>query len=430
MDKIWYILTYLIVNALDLGVTAKYMDFFLGKLKVQKNRAGITYILCYIIGSLQYILFPIPLVNGITSFIILYFIAGCYEKKLNRIMSTVVLVFMFPLMCELVLGLIIDGGNRNMTQNGYFGETYQLICLSIMQILLCCVVTSFKNVNSKLQLPIGFNISIILVILLIYCMELMIYMSKDISQNIKIISVFLSLFILMLIMYMYDLMSGSYINSIHTKMMERENIYSAKQAEVLRKNSASIRKIRHDMNNHLYVLESLIDEDGENVEAKKYIEQMIGKINQAKMYCDSGNVQLDSIVNYKLSEAAEKDINIELNTKLPEIIEADMGDMVTVLGNILDNAIEAAQIPDKDRYIKLDIKYKSGAMFITLKNSYDGRINAKNGVLKTIKSNKIEHGIGLNSVQEVVQKYNGEVEMEYDDREFCIMIVLYMNNYC
>lgn len=337
---------------------------------------------------------------------------------------------MFPLMCELVLGLIIDGGNRNMTQNGYFGETYQLICLSIMQILLCCVVTSFKNVNSKLQLPIGFNISIILVILLIYCMELMIYMSKDVSQNIKIISVFLSLFILMLIMYMYDLMSGSYINSIHTKMMERENIYSAKQAEVLRKNSDSIRKIRHDMNNHLYVLESLIDEDGENVEAKKYIEQMIGKINQAKMYCDSGNVQLDSIVNYKLSEAAEKDINIELITKLPEIIEADMGDMVTVLGNILDNAIEAAQIPDKDRYIKLDIKYKSGAMFITLKNSYDGRINAKNGVLKTIKSNKIEHGIGLNSVQEVVQKYNGEVEMEYDDREFCIMIVLYMNNYC
>lgn len=58
---------------------------------------------------------------------------------------------------------------------------------------------------------------------------------------------------------------------------------------------------------------------------------MIGKINQAKMYCDSGNVQLDSIVNYKLSEAAEKDINIELITKLPEIIEADMGDMVTVL---------------------------------------------------------------------------------------------------
>ena len=65
-----------------------------------------------------------------------------------------------------------------------------------------------------------------------------------------------------------------------------------------------------------------------------------------------------------------------------------------------------------------------------MKNSYDGRINAKNCVLKTIKSNKIEHGIGLNSVQEVVQKYNGEVEMEYDDREFCIMIVLYMNNYC
>lgn len=430
MDKVWYIITYLIVNALDLCITAKYMNFFLGKLKVPKNIAKIIYVSCFILCSLQYIFFPIPIINIISSLVTLYFIALCYERKLNRILSTVVLVFMFPLLCELILGLITGGGNRHMTQAGYFGETYQLVWLSIMQIILCFVVTSFKNVNSKLQLPKSFNISIVLVVFLIYCMELMIYMSEDVNQSIKRISVFLALFMLILIMYMYDIISRSYVNSFHAQMMERENMYYIKQAEVLRKNSDNIRKFRHDMNNHLYVLESLIADDGENVRAKEYLEQMIGKINRVKMYSTSGNVQLDSIVNYKLSEAAEKDINIESDIKLPETLETDMGDMVTILGNILDNAIEAAQISDKDRYIKLNIKYKMGAVFITLKNSYNGRINAKNGVLKTIKSNKIEHGIGLNSVQDVVEKYNGEVRMEYDDREFCIRIILYTDNYC
>lgn len=43
---------------------------------------------------------------------------------------------------------------------------------------------------------------------------------------------------------------------------------------------------------------------------------------------------------------------------------------------------------------------------------------------------RIEHGIGLNSVKDVVEKYNGEVETEYDDREFCIRIILYTDNYC
>lgn len=430
MDKVWYIIAYLIANALDLGITSKYMNFFLGKLKVSERTGVVIWCICFILCSIQYIFFPIPIINITTSFVSLFVIARCYERKKIKIVPAVILVFMFQFACELILGVITGGGNTHLTKAGYYGEVYQLVSLCIMQIILYFIITSFKNINSKLQLPTGFNVAMALLAIVLFFLEEMVFMQEDINRNTKRMAVFFAIFMLILIMYMYDIISRSYVNSFQAKMMERENMYYIKQAEVLQKNSDNIRKFRHDMNNHLFVLESIIDDGGENIQAKEYLEQMIGRINKVKMYSKSGNMQLDSIVNYKLSEASEKNIDIKSDIKLPETLKIDMGDMVTILGNILDNAIEAAHIVDKDKYIKLNIKYKMGAVFITLKNSYNGRINDKNGVLKTIKSNKIEHGIGLNSVQDVVEKYNGEVKIEYDDREFCIRIILYMDNYC
>ncbi len=430
MDKVWYIIAYLIGNVLDLSITSKYMNFFLGKLKVSKKTGVITFVLCFILCSIQYIFLPIPLLNTITSISTLYVIGRCYEKKKIRIIPAVILVFLFEFVCELILGVITGGGNTHITRVGYYAEAYQIVSLCIMQIILYFIITSFKNINSKLQLPTGFNVAMAILSIILFLLEAMVFMQEDINRITKKVAVFFALFMLILIMYMYDIISRSYVNSFQAQMMQRENMYYIKQAEVLQKNSDNIRKFRHDMNNHLYVLESLLDDGGENARAKEYLEQMIGRINSVKLYSKSGNMQLDSIVNYKLSEASEKNIRVESDIKLPETLQTDMGDMVTILGNILDNAIEAAQVLDSDRYIKLYIKYKMGAVFIILKNNYDGRINAKNGVLKTIKSNKLEHGIGLKSVQDVVEKYNGEVRMEYDDREFCIRIILYIDNYC
>lgn len=430
MEKTWFIVAYLFASALDLYVTSKYMNFFLGKLRVSTKTAGVTFILCYTLGSIQYLTVPIPIINSIVSFITLYFIARCYETKGNRILLAVALVYMFQFACELVIGTMTGGGNTNLTEAGYYVEAYQLAFLSIIQIIFYFVITSFKNINSKLQLPIGFNISIVLLTGLLFFMESMIFMQKNINNNIKKVSVFFILLVLILIIYMYDIVSGSYVNMLHTQVIERENMYYTKQAEVLQKNNDNIRKFRHDMNNHLYVLESLLDGKDENIQAKEYLGQMLGRINEVRMYSTSGNMQLDSIVNYKLSEADDRKINVESDIKLPEKLEINMGDIVTILGNILDNAIEAAEKLQYGKYIKLTIKYKIGAIFITLKNSYDGKINANNGVLKTRKSNKLEHGIGLNSVNDAVEKYNGEVKTEYDDREFCIRIILYTDNYC
>ena len=79
----------------------------------------------------------------------------------------------------------------------------------------------------------------------------------------------------------------------------------------MQQSDSDLKKFRHDINNHLYVLNSMIKED--NKEAKKYLEELTGKLKETCVYSNSGNIALDSIINYKLSEAKSKDIKVFFN---------------------------------------------------------------------------------------------------------------------
>lgn len=419
--------TYMFSEGLDLYITSKYMNYFLGKLRVSRKKAGIIYIICYILGTVQYLKLPVPLINMAASFTILLFVALCYEKRPYKVILAMLLVFMFQFAGELIVSLATGGGNVQLVEYGYNTDVFQLICLQIAQVIVYFIITSFKNVNSGLSLPLSFNISIIMLNGLFLLLEILIFMQRGVQRTVKLVSVLCMIVVLLLIMYLYDIVSRSYVNMLQAKLFERENMYYIKQAEVLQKNNDNIRKFRHDINNHLYVLDSMLDEENNTRKAKKYIENLVGKLNKVKMYSSSGNIQLDSIVNYKLSEANEKDIEVSSDVKLPNECHIDMNDMVTILGNIIDNSIEAVEKLDERRYIDLKIKYQIGTILINLKNSYDGNIKLKNGTIKTLKRNSMEHGIGLKSVEEAVQKYDGAVKIDYDDKEFRVKIVLYID---
>lgn len=137
------------------------------------------------------------------------------------------------------------------------------------------------------------------------------------------------------------------------------------------------------------------------------------------------NIAIDGIINYKFSEAAAKNIPIYSSIVMPSGIKNGVEDIVAILGNLLDNAIEASESSPDNQYIHLDIQYRPGRMFIEVKNGYNGMINQENGELKTGKKDKQSHGIGLKSVETAVSHYDGEVKVEFDTKEFRVNVMLY-----
>ncbi len=183
-----------------------------------------------------------------------------------------------------------------------------------------------------------------------------------------------------------------------------------------------LRAFRHDIKNNLSVLDSYIIKN-QCKEAGEYLHGLIGEISAAADYSDTGNTAFDSIINYKLRKAAENNAEIKVDVSVPRELKTDAA-IVVILGNILDNAVDAVMKTDAGR-ICLDIEYRKGRLFIYLENTFDGRINSKNGELLTTKSGS-GHGYGLKNVCKAIEKYNGCMDIAYNGDVFSVDILLYV----
>ena len=177
------------------------------------------------------------------------------------------------------------------------------------------------------------------------------------------------------------------------------------------------------MKNHMIAISELSKKHG-NTDITDYISALSGKIVRAEEYSQTGILSLDSIINYKLTQAKQSGIKVSCEITVPYDLKIASDDFVTIIGNLLDNAIEAVEKIQDDKYIFLNIRYTKGTLFITVKNSFDGILNIKNNQFQTTKSDTVLHGIGLQSIESTIHKYNGELLTIHSDTEFVTKIIM------
>ena len=96
------------------------------------------------------------------------------------------------------------------------------------------------------------------------------------------------------------------------------------------------------------------------------------------------------------------------------------------MGNLLDNAIRAVKETEENKYLSIDIQYKSGRLIIRLVNSYKHIEKSKIGnYFISTKEDKNKHGIGQINIERTVDKYDGIIDVKYGDKKFETMIILY-----
>lgn len=140
---------------------------------------------------------------------------------------------------------------------------------------------------------------------------------------------------------------------------------------------------------------------------------------------NTGNISLDALINYKASVAEKYKVKISLDAVVPYDIEFEDTALYSLLGNLLDNAIEAVKnVSPEERYIKLQIRTTNN-LYIQIENPYSGKLCKKNGQYLTTKLNKEEHGLGLRMVQDIVEKYHGVMEIKDEMNQFRIVLFVY-----
>jgi sensor histidine kinase regulating citrate/malate metabolism len=244
----------------------------------------------------------------------------------------------------------------------------------------------------------------------------------------KVIFVIVSLlFVNFFVFYLYDNLSVRQEERYEKLRLFQQNTYYQKQFELIKTSLKSTRSFKHDLNNHLAVLKLLVEKNEHN-EAMKHIEQMSDAIVTASEYAQSGNIIIDSILNFKLQGAEQHGISASLELNIPEQLSITSYDMSVILGNLLDNAINACSKLEKDKRLDIKIKYKRGRLITKISNTYNGSLNYSGDNLITSDKDKENHGMGIKNIKSVLDKYNGEMEIEHTKDVFTVILLLYLND--
>lgn len=184
-----------------------------------------------------------------------------------------------------------------------------------------------------------------------------------------------------------------------------------------------IRGLKHDMGNHVTVLENLMAKK-EPQEAARYLSEWKAQLGEVDMPVKSGNPVTDVILSEKQKEAEEKGIAFRCDFHYPQETKINAFDVSIILNNALSNAIEAAGKWDKP-YVTIQSYREKNAYMIEVCNRFGGQLilDRETGLPESTKDGA-EHGFGLRNIRKVAQKYFGGMDMEQNGEEVRLSVML------
>lgn len=214
--------------------------------------------------------------------------------------------------------------------------------------------------------------------------------------------------------------------------LEKERQYSAlKQQHVLQRQymesiyemNEQTRRIRHDLKHHLSSLNTLVNQEIPDIEEiRRYLSQYAEQTTLLEESVHTENTVVNAVLNAKLRTCKEQGIRTTICIgKIAEVVSEV--DFCSLLGNLLDNAIEAERkLPYADRSIEVQIQSSEAVMNIWVKNHIRESVLEKNATLQTTKDDTQRHGLGIKIIQKIISKYEGYLDIYEEDGNFCCHI--------
>ena len=209
-----------------------------------------------------------------------------------------------------------------------------------------------------------------------------------------------------------DKLIAKRVDSFETEILQKyyaevENMY------------AQMRGWRHDYRHHIQVMK-IHAANGEFEEIVKYLDMLDEDLTNIETLIKTGNQMADAILNSKLSIAAEKQINVKAVARIPVALTISELDLCIVIGNLLDNAMDACmELPAEERLIRIYMEMKGNYLYLALTNTASG---AKKRNFRSTKG--AGHGLGLARVDAVIKKYGGYITRASEDNAFSTEIML------
>jgi len=178
----------------------------------------------------------------------------------------------------------------------------------------------------------------------------------------------------------------------------------------------------HEYKNHMMCIRTFA-ENKDICNLTEYLNRMDTNEFENIVRVDTNNAVVNAVLNAKYSEAVTKDVTMIIKVNDLSMITIENVDLVIVLANLINNALEAVERIKETKIIKLRITHNEKGMIISVSNPYDGELSRSGSeFITTKKQNTWSHGIGIKNVLKVVDKYGGKYVIQTNNRNFMFCI--------
>jgi len=227
-----------------------------------------------------------------------------------------------------------------------------------------------------------------------------------------------------LIFYIYGNYQEQLTQKRKLQIVNQQINYKAQHFRELAEIRALSNQTLHDIKNKLFAISETVKTDP--TEATKLINDLCEKTANTDRFASTGNDAIDALLSVKLKQMQKSNTNFKFNFFILPENYIDTIDLCVLLGNLLDNSIEACEkiSANQTKEITLSVTQAGDYLNINISNTVSEKIVNKNGQIETTKADKQLHGFGLKSIIEIVKKYNGYYSFQQDNNLFSVIITL------
>ena len=225
----------------------------------------------------------------------------------------------------------------------------------------------------------------------------------------------------------FFLLRRTLYNMIDRRIERFQSELIEKQVREIQNMYRQVRGWRHDYRNHINNMKIQLSQ--ENYDGlSDYLNELADDLDTVDTVIKTGNVMADAILNSKLNVAEKMNVQLNVKANVPETLPMSDVELCSVLGNMLDNAVEACgTLPEEERFMRVYIGKLKGQLYLSVQNSA-GKVRKEKGSYLSTKedassSTKL-HGYGLFRIDRVAKKYGGYVNRQNEEGIFATEIMI------
>lgn len=415
MKEVWF---FLLANAFTISCIFRIFDGYFDRSQVDRRWEAAGFAVFFVGNSTVHLMFQNPQATGVSCVGSMLLITCLYPGSPWKKLAVCGGIYVAFTGSELLIYLLLSRWGWNPVSGPGFGTLIPVIGL----LTLSLVLKKLHRTRRSSRMEFLDWLAIFLIPAGSVLLMVMVLKGGDREDMVLAMSTVLAL-INILVFHLFD-SQEKYYRFLGTKqLLEQQNQAYANELALIGQNERQLSVLRHDLKNHLAVIRNFAAA-GEMKALDEYLDSFTDRMTQKKEYVRSGNLELDSILNYKLEQAKEAGADMEVSVVLPQKLGVACFDINVMLGNLLDNAIAGIRA-GKDKKLVVDIRMEMGILYLRMENSYNGLAEKKDGRYITSKRDRELHGIGLAAVEQTVEKYHGQMEVESGGDVFRVELILY-----